>query len=62
MIPQTQNCPACVNERCGDFATARAGSLRIAFVTIVIFLVAVVFLLVFLFLIWLIAKEGISGY
>jgi len=51
-----------VNERCGDFATARAGSLRIAFVTIVIFLVAVVFLLVFLFLIWLIAKEGISGY
>jgi hypothetical protein len=44
------------------FATARAGSLRIAFVPIVTFLVAVVFLLLFLFLIWLVSKEDISGY
>jgi hypothetical protein len=51
-----------LGERYGDFATARAGSLRIAFVPIVIFLVAVVFLLVLLFLVWLFPKEDISGY
>jgi hypothetical protein len=51
-----------VNEYAGDFATARARSLRIAFVPIVIFVVAVVFLLVLLFFIWLFSKEDSSGY
>jgi flagellar biogenesis protein FliO len=46
-----------------DFATARARSLRVTFVSIVIIFVALVFLLVFvLFLIWLFSKEDISGY
>ena len=45
----------------GDFATASAHLLRIAFVPVVIFLVAVAFVVVF-FLIWLLSKEDISGY
>jgi hypothetical protein len=45
-----------------NFATARARSLRIAFVPIIIFLVAVAFLLVLLFVIWLLSKEGVSWY
>jgi hypothetical protein len=45
-----------------DFATARARSLRVAFVPIVIFLVAVVLLFVVLFFIWLFSKEDIGGY
>jgi hypothetical protein len=57
----TQNPPGRHFECNGDFATARARSLRIAFIPTVIFLVAVVFLLVVLFLIWLFSKEYISG-
>jgi len=45
----------------GDFATVRAGSLRIAFVPIII-LVGVVLFLVLLFFIWLFSKEDINGH
>lgn len=51
-----------LNERNGDFATASARSLRVAFVLIVIFLVRVVFLAILLFSIWLFSKEEIGGY
>lgn len=54
--------PRGFNKCIRGFATARARSLRIAFVPIVILLVAVAFFLVLLFLIRLFSKEDISGH
>jgi hypothetical protein len=41
---------------------ARACSLRVAFVPVIIFLVPIVFVPVLIFVIWLFSKEDIGGY